>query len=209
MKKNEIKVLAWPYNESKTILKWIGQNQYIPLYVFPYSPGNGYFLGNSFYIGDRTKSLEENIAYNLIKFGDFVDETNLKSGGKKLYVLYFKSLLDMGLIEKEFLNRAVNHGGEYLLLPEDAIIFVERCKELKLKILALEAFHLYSDGRIQPDMGADMYYDDTYFSEIDDEIYFVKYHIKKNADIGHWEEAKQFIKEKINSNYYFEVYYQD
>jgi hypothetical protein len=200
-------ILAWPYEETKEILAWLDQNQYVPRYIFTHLTRFQHPIPSSRYIGDRMKTIEENVKENLVKFSNFIDDNNIKLGGNVLYVIYFQSLSNMDSVQKEFLNRSVIQGGEYLLRPYDAIDFVERCKELTLRILALEAFILYDNGGIQPDMGADMYYDDNYYSEIGAETYLAEYHINKNTDIGRWEEAKQFLKEKISSKYYYQVDY--
>jgi hypothetical protein len=170
-------------------------------------PAGHKLYGNSFYVGDRTKSIQENIKDNLLKFENFINVANLELGENAFYALMFESLSHMDLPEKAFLNMAVIHGGEYLLKSEDAIGFIEKCKELGFVILALEAFLLYDDGRIQPDGGSGVYYDNDYYLKIDDETYYAKYHIHHNVDVGHWAAAKQFLTENKDSKYYYEINY--
>lgn len=206
-KKDDISLFAWHYKEAKQVLTWLSQNQYIPRYISPRLPAGHKLYGSSFYIGDRTKSIQENIKDNLLKFENFINVANLELGENIFYVLMFESLSHMSLLNQTFLNMAVIHGGEYLLKSEGTIGFIEKCKELGFTILALEAFLLYDDGRIQPDGGSGMYYDNDYYLKVDDETYYAKYHIQHNADVGHWAAVKQFLTEKKDSKYYYEVHY--
>ena len=58
-------------------------------------------------------------------------------------------------IQKEFLRRGVLRGGVFVLLPDDAIELVRRCKEVGIEILGADAFRI-TDKNTQPDMANDL-----------------------------------------------------
>ena len=57
----------------------------------------------------------------------------------------------MTKIEDEFRDVGVIRGMTLMLKPSDAVAFVRRCRELQVKVLGLDAFHL-TDTTRQPDM---------------------------------------------------------
>jgi hypothetical protein len=46
------------------------------------------------------------------------------------------------------------------------------------------------------------------YDEFDPSEYFKIYHVKKNRDIGHWEEAKQYVRDRADNGWVFEISYE-
>jgi len=54
-------------------------------------------------------------------------------------------LKQMNRVEKIFENKAINRSGILLFSKEDALLFIEACKESKIQILGIDAFYLWGD----------------------------------------------------------------
>lgn len=110
----------------------------------------------------------------------------------------------MEQILEEFKDKAINHGGIYLFETIDAIAVIERCRELEKRILGIDAFEI-SGQYIQPMDYSD--YSDANYEDLDPDKYYQRFHIKQNIDTGHWEKAKQFIRDRANKGWVFEIVY--
>lgn len=97
-------------------------------------------------------------------------------------------------IESDYFNRAIIHHGIFLFHPSDAISVIERCRELKRPIFGIDAFLLLDKGRIQPNMGQSVDY-----SQGDHSLEF--------HDGGYWSAATQHVKNRSNTDFFFEVIY--
>lgn len=111
----------------------------------------------------------------------------------------------MDTIIEEFKDKAIMHGEIYTFKSSDAIAIIQRCRKLGHKVYGIDAFEI-KEPYIQP-MDYSDYTGDAY-KNYDPEKYYQKYHAKKNFDLGHWEEAIQFIKDRSNEGWYFEVVYE-
>ncbi|MDP4153643.1 MAG: hypothetical protein Q8865_09445 [Bacillota bacterium] len=89
-------------------------------------------------------------------------------------------------IRKEFLDEAIIHSNIWMYFTRSAIKVIKRCKELNLKIYGIDAFRIRSNG-IQPSQ--------THSIDFID------------ADLGHWDEAVEFIKSKEDTEFIFEIFY--
>jgi hypothetical protein len=108
-------------------------------------------------------------------------------------------------IMSEYDCKAVKYENEILFHEQDAIEIIKKCQELNRKILGIETFVL-DPPYIEP--MDDFDYTSIYYKNFDPEVYFTKYHICKNADLGHWAEATQFIKERSDRGWLFEIDYE-
>jgi hypothetical protein len=104
--------------------------------------------------------------------------------------------------ESGFEDGAVLRGCTYRYRGLDAVAIIERCREMEKRIYGIDAFEItdqttriadYIDytGKSYDNWGASQYY--------------LKYHIKKNADSGHWEEALQFVKDRNDKDWLYEI----
>jgi len=93
---------------------------------------------------------------------------------------------------EEILSRTRTNrpGGILFLIPSDAIDLIKACQEENRKILGIDAFIL-SDRGTQPVMEHSIDYSDTY---------------RKNS--RNWDEAINFIEQRKNKGYHFEVVFQ-
>lgn len=94
----------------------------------------------------------------------------------------------MDTLEIEFSNVAVTHLDMIMYRPKDALLLINRCKELNRKILGIDAF-IVDGEKIQPSLE-----------------HSIDFSIKK-ADNGFWKEAEEFIKDRINDGFVFEIVY--
>lgn len=105
----------------------------------------------------------------------------------------------MSKIEKEFYKKAIIRGGLSFFRPCDALNVIERCHQLNKKILGIDAF-IVKGKKYQPVMEQSIDYSDENY---------LKYQKSLNIDGGHWAEAKEFIQDRINTEYVFEIVYED
>lgn len=113
------------------------------------------------------------------------------------------------VIEKEFHDIAIIHHKLFLYRPLDAIKVIERCRELNKVVYGIDAFKLWEGDRIQPSMEHSIDYSGISYNQFEPDKYQVMYHIAKNADSGHWKEAIQFIMNRMELGYVFEIVYQE
>jgi len=111
----------------------------------------------------------------------------------------------MDEIEKKFHDKAIIRGDEYLFPAQDALRVIESCFEKSKKIYGIDAF-LITEHTMQIVDYID--YTTIGYKDFDELKYFSKYHVKKNSDAGHWLEAEQFIKDRVNNRWVFEIVYQ-
>jgi hypothetical protein len=107
-------------------------------------------------------------------------------------------------IMKEFGKKALKNWGENLFYEQDAILLIQKCRELNIKILGVETFIL------NPPYTQPMDYFD-YTGDYDDfepKEYEKKYHIKKYTDSGRWADAIQFVKDHAGQGWLFEIEYE-
>ncbi len=110
-------------------------------------------------------------------------------------------------IEKEFKNRGIRQGKKpyyYVFSAENALALIEKCHEINRIIYGIDVFRTKEANEIVDYID----YSAKYYELFNPIEYLRKFHIEKNKDSGHWEEAKQFIKDRMNSGYYFEIVYE-
>jgi hypothetical protein len=107
-------------------------------------------------------------------------------------------------IIKEFGNKVIKRRKEFFFKPDDAIAFIERCRELRKIIIGIEAFQII-DQFIQP-MDY-ISYNSLVYDEFDKKQYFEKYHVEKNSDAGHWQEAIRFVQDRMINGWVFTFTY--
>lgn len=95
----------------------------------------------------------------------------------------------MDSIQKEFRDRAIVKAGTYLFGPQDAIEVVKKCSQIERKILGIDAF-VVTDNTVQP------------FME-----HSIDYSVG-GLQGGNWNEAEQFILERAEMGFVFEVVYE-
>jgi hypothetical protein len=88
-------------------------------------------------------------------------------------------------IEEAFRSVALIHGGVYLLRPVDALRVVDQYRAAGIPILGIDGFRVFDDGTIQP-------------------------HQEHSVDFGvenatTHEQAKRFLEERLNQEFWFEV----
>ena len=114
----------------------------------------------------------------------------------------------MDEIEEEFQHIAIIRGKTYRYKPEDALAVLAKCRQLNKRILGLDAF-IIGDHYTQPSMEHSTDYTGIDYDKKDEVEYYRKYHAPKNSDNGmHWTEAEQFIKDRINAGFVFEIVYE-
>lgn len=111
-------------------------------------------------------------------------------------------------IEKQFKDTSIIHHNIFLFRPYDALAVIEKCRSLNKKIYGIDAFNLFENGKIQPVMEQSIDYTSKGYEYFDEFKYYSNYHIRKNCDVGHWDEAEQFIKDRINDKWVFEIVYE-
>lgn len=112
--------------------------------------------------------------------------------------------MPMDDIVRPFYWKGTIRGGQYLFDTDDSIAIIERCRERDKKILGIDAFKDYGS---QIEMMDYVYYEGKGYDNFDPAKYFDKYHIKKNSDAGHWQEATQFIRDRKDQGRVFEIVY--
>jgi hypothetical protein len=198
---------AWKFEDVKQLFEWLTSEDYIvrSIDVFEMENKIPKFQHQSWiYIGDRTQSFEDSKKSNREQSFAFIEEVYAKNSNA-LFEVFFESPKSWDLIRIEFFNRAIISGGEWAYMPKDSPDIIDRCRQLGTKITGFDAF-IIRPGFIQPqDMMS--YYPETY-DKIDPAEYLMTYHIKKNTDVGHWEEAKQWIRDRADNGWVFEIDYE-
>ncbi len=91
-------------------------------------------------------------------------------------------------IEKQFHNKGILRGGILLLKAPDALEFVMRCRDNSIKILGIDAFIIAND-KTQP--------------LLEHSIDFSAF--LGGSKISVFNEASEFLNERMNSDLYFEI----
>lgn len=101
----------------------------------------------------------------------------------------------MSIIE-QFRDKAHVHNTTMLLFNAlTAIDIVKKCKECGVAITNIEGFTLHDGGKIQPHMSYSIDFPPKLMSAA-----------QKRE---HWDVAENFLKHKIDSNVYFELFLED
>ena len=95
--------------------------------------------------------------------------------------------MSLDTIETEFGEKAIRRGGLMFFSPKDAIRVIQRCRILHRRILGIDAFIL-TDTITQPVMAESVEYD--------------------NNTVDTWERAMEFLNERLDSEFCFEVVYE-
>jgi hypothetical protein len=93
----------------------------------------------------------------------------------------------MATIEDEFRQLSMVTGRTLILRPADAVAFVRRCHEKRIKVLGVDGFHLFEDT-IQPDMGESIDLSQPWH---------------RGQDC--WKLAEEFLNQRLESGLYFEI----
>lgn len=98
----------------------------------------------------------------------------------------------MDNIEKEFLSSAIVKGGLFLYNAQTAFLIIQRCKELKMKILGVDTFIVHNN-KTQPISEHSIDYSSI------------------NKKINVWDSAKDFVlgKKNLNEKHLFEIIYEE
>jgi hypothetical protein len=198
---------AWKLEDTKQLFEWITVEDQVVLFVGVYEKTKKTlnFLQESWiHIGERTMDFEQSKKYNRSQAYAFIEKSST-ANDNLLFQVYFESTINWNTIRIEFFNREINEGGELAYAPEDSLDVIERCRQFGKKILWLEAFIINNDY-IQP-QDYISYYPDEY-DELEPDEYYKRYHIQKNSDTGHWEEAKQYIRDRAVYGWVFEINYE-
>ncbi len=95
----------------------------------------------------------------------------------------------MNLVEAEFLKRATIRGGVHMYNASDAIDVISVCEQHGWQILGIDSF-IVTEKLTRPLME-----------------HTLDCSITKNEN-GYWYEAKQFVRERADFGYYFEIVYE-
>ena len=110
----------------------------------------------------------------------------------------------MDNILEEFKSRGFRLGPDYYLFrADDATAKIKRCRELNKKIHGIDVFKNEEGNEIVDYID----YTTIGYREWEPSKYYEKFHIEKDKDIGHWEEAKKFLEDRMHSEYVFELVY--
>jgi hypothetical protein len=197
---------AWKFEEATQLFEWLTAEDYIVhlVGVFEIIKKTPRFLHEWIYVGDRTRDFDNSKKSNRSLAFEFMEKAH-STNASLLFQVFFESTKNWDIVRIEFFNRAIISGGEIAYAPEDSLDLIDRCRQLGKKILGFEAFIIRNDF-IQPQDWIS-YYPDEY-EPIDPEVYLKTYHIKKNTDIGHWEEAKQYVRDRADNGWVFEIAYE-
>jgi hypothetical protein len=111
----------------------------------------------------------------------------------------------MDEILEQFKNKGVRQGPDYYIFrANEALDLIEKCRETSRKVYGIDVFRTEEGSEIVDYID----YTGTGYRDLDPARYYDELHIEKNKDAGHWEEAKRFIKDRMNSGYYFEIVYE-
>ena len=94
----------------------------------------------------------------------------------------------MNRIEKLLEDKAINRSGILLFSKENALLFIEACKESKIQILGIDAFYLWGEY-IQPSLENSIDFSSSEYMQKEKNIY---------------SEAINFLKEK-SENLFFVI----
>jgi hypothetical protein len=123
-----------------------------------------------------------------------------------VFEVFFENVQDLDEIGIEFFNRAIISGGELAYCAEDSLDVIERCRQLGKKIIGIDAFIL-TRNVTQPQDYAD--YSEYMHYLFDPSQRTRRDIVVKPDDLGHWEEAKQFVKERASKGWVFEIDYEE
>lgn len=92
-------------------------------------------------------------------------------------------------IDREFSDRVLLRGGVRLFRPADAIDLIERCRQVGVRVLGIDAFLDRPDG-IQPSMEHSIDFSSEHHAEL----------LKDS-----WQHAERFVREREATPFLFEV----
>jgi hypothetical protein len=198
---------AWKYDDVKLLFEWLIREDHIVCSVFVMEMINStlkYTKESWIYLGDRVGSFEESKNKNHFQSSEFVDNVNKKYNRDLFYRVDFESAKDWDKIRIEFFNGEINRGGELAYTAEDSLDVIDRCRQLGKKIVGIDAFIITKDF-IQPQDYADY---SEFMYKLSDMSHPIRTNIVVNPnDLGHWEEAKQFVKDRALKGWVFEIDY--
>jgi hypothetical protein len=203
-------IYCWQKSEAKEVLNWIGVNNLIVLDIDVFIRFGEEMVYTGYrwcYQGNSTRSRKENLTINLDLAGKYIDD--LAKQSDFFYEILFKSESSMDEIKREFFDRAVIHRGEITFKVEDALAIIDKCREKGRRIIGFEVFLIEKteNGQTIRPMEYRPYSGKSY-DGYNPEKYIATYHVNKNADAGHWEEAKQFIIDRASKGWVFRVAYE-
>jgi hypothetical protein len=200
---------AWKFEDISSLFEWLTFEDNIidSIYVFELKNSVPAYIKESWlYIGDRSRNFNNSKEYSRLQSMAFIEKMHLKNAGDLLYDVLFESANDWDEIRIEFFNRAIIAGGVLAYTPDHSLGVIEKCRELGKKIVAIEAL-IINNQYTQPQ--DDYILSGRMYDEFDPSEYLKIYHVKKNSDIGHWEEAIQYIKDNYQNGWVFEIRYEE
>ena len=98
----------------------------------------------------------------------------------------------MDEIVSELKDKGILIGHTYVFRPPEAISLINKCRQMNRNILGIDVFKISEKG-----------------NQIVDYIDYSSGEFKTNnvQDIGFWDEAEQYIMNRINTDYLFEIVY--
>ncbi|WP_346353354.1 hypothetical protein [Azotosporobacter soli] len=94
----------------------------------------------------------------------------------------------MDLAEAKFLKKAIIRGGVHMYKASDAVEIISMCEQNRWAILGIDSF-IVTKYQTRPLMN-----------------HTLDCSIARNEN-GYWYEAKQFVNDRVNRGYYFEIIY--
>jgi hypothetical protein len=183
-------IYAWRFDDTTQLFEWLTKGDYVVLFVGVFEVTNGipHFLDESWiHIGDRSKDLGQSKRVNRMAASAFIERMHM-NGDRLLFEVLFESTKQWDEIRQEFFNREINRGGELAYFPQDSLDVIERCCQLGKRILGLEAF-IINESFIQPQ----------------DYVAYAPRSEGGTANGGRWQEATQFVLERADRGWVFEI----
>jgi hypothetical protein len=208
IKRNTLRLLAWKYADIHSLFEWLKDNDLIVNSIDVYEINNGtpvIRLDSWFYEGDHISSFENSKQKNRLGALEFIKDAEATKNKELVFPVFFESTKEWDHLKIEFFNREINSAGVVAYLAEDGLDLIDRCYQDGRSIKAIEAF-IINKRFIQP-QDFISYSPDSY-DRIDPDIYFKIYHIKKYTDAGHWEEAKEYIRNGGLRGWVFDIDYE-
>jgi hypothetical protein len=119
--------------------------------------------------------------------------------------MYRKGRQNVDEIIEEFKAKGILRGLTYRFKANDALDIIQKCRILHKRILGIEAF-IITEKITQVQEYID--YSSSSYDNMDESIYYSKFHVRKNIDAGHWLEAEQFVRDRMNKGWVFEINYE-
>ena len=105
-------------------------------------------------------------------------------------------------IGQEFKRKGILSGRTYLFKVEEALSIIAKCERTRRSIYGIDVL-VVTDKTTQVVDYID--YSAPTYSKFDEAEHFEKHYIGKGNNEGHWAEARQFITNRMNKGFFFDI----